>query len=124
MNWKNIHINNNAGQEYSCRDRHNLNKKDLGDGVIMENLGGMAAIVGVCALVLVIGVLGKRAQWLVNFVLRAVMGTVGIYFLNYLLAMQNISLAVGINPVTVLTSGILGFPGIAVLYGIDLFKNL
>jgi inhibitor of the pro-sigma K processing machinery len=90
----------------------------------MENLGGMAAIVGVCALVLVIGVLGKRAEWLVNFVMRAVMGSVGIYFLNYLLAMQNISLAVGINPVTVLTSGILGFPGIAVLYGIDLFKNL
>jgi inhibitor of the pro-sigma K processing machinery len=90
----------------------------------MENLGGMAAIVGVCALVLVIGVLGKRAEWLVNFVMRAVMGSVGIYFLNYLLAVQNISLAVGINPVTVLTSGILGFPGIAVLYGIDLFKNL
>jgi inhibitor of the pro-sigma K processing machinery len=90
----------------------------------MENIGGMAAIIGVCALVLLIGVLGKKAEWLVNFVLRAVMGSVGIYFLNYLLAIQNISVAVGINPATVLTSGILGFPGVIVLYGIDLFKNL
>jgi inhibitor of the pro-sigma K processing machinery len=90
----------------------------------MENLGGMAAIVGVCALVLVIGVLGKRAEWLVNFVMRAVMGSVGIYFLNYLFTLQNISLAVGINPATVLTSGILGFPGLVVLYGINLFKIL
>jgi inhibitor of the pro-sigma K processing machinery len=90
----------------------------------MENLGGMAAIVGVCALVLVIGVLGKRAEWLVNFVMRAVMGSVGIYFLNYLFTLKNISLAVGINPATVLTSGILGFPGLVVLYGINLFKIL
>jgi inhibitor of the pro-sigma K processing machinery len=91
---------------------------------MMENLGGMAAIVGVCALVLVIGVLGKRAEWLVNFVMRAVMGSVGIYFLNYLFTLKNISLAVGINPATVLTSGILGFPGLVVLYGINLFKIL
>jgi inhibitor of the pro-sigma K processing machinery len=84
----------------------------------------MAAIVGVCALVLVIGVLGKRAEWLVNFVMRAVMGSVGIYFLNYLFTLKNISLAVGINPATVLTSGILGFPGLVVLYGINLFKIL
>jgi inhibitor of the pro-sigma K processing machinery len=90
----------------------------------MEKIGGMAAIIGVCALVLLIGILGKKAEWLVNFVLRAVMGSVGIYFLNYLLAIQNISVAVGINPATVLTSGILGFPGVLVLYGIDLFKNL
>ncbi|MDE7259255.1 MAG: pro-sigmaK processing inhibitor BofA family protein, partial [Lachnospiraceae bacterium] len=29
-----------------------------------------------------------------------------------------------INPLTILTSGILGFPGIAVLYGIHFFKIL
>jgi inhibitor of the pro-sigma K processing machinery len=52
------------------------------------------------------------------------MGSVGIYFLNYLFTLKNISLAVGINPATVLTSGILGFPGLVVLYGINLFKIL
>lgn len=90
----------------------------------MENIGGMAAIMGVCVIVLLIGAVGRKVEWLVNFILRAVMGTVGIYFLNYLLAAQNISMAVGINPLTVLTSGFLGFPGLIVLYGIHFFKIL
>ena len=90
----------------------------------MLNVGGMLAILGVCLIVLVIGALGRKVEWVVNFILRAVMGSVGIYCLNYLLALQQISVAVGINPLTILTSGILGFPGIAVLYGIHFFKML
>jgi len=74
--------------------------------------------------VLIIGAMGRKVEWLVNFILRAVMGTVGIYFLNYFLASQQLSFAVGINPLTVLTSGFLGFPGLVVLYGIHFFKML
>ena len=90
----------------------------------MERFGGMAAIIFVCVFVLVVGALGRKIEWLVNFVLRAVMGTVGIYFANYFLLAQNIGVSVGINPMTVLTSGILGFPGLVVLYGINFFKIL
>lgn len=90
----------------------------------MGNAGGALAILGVCLIVLVIGAMGRKVEWLVNFILRAVMGTIAIYFLNYFLAMRQISVAVGINPLTILTSGILGFPGIAVLYGIHFFKIL
>ncbi len=90
----------------------------------MNQMNGMLAILGVCLVVLLIGALGRKVEWLVNFILRAVMGTVGIYFLNYILASQNVSVAVGINPLTILTSGFLGFPGIAVLYGIHFFKVL
>lgn len=90
----------------------------------MNQMNGMLAILGVCLVVLLIGALGRKVEWLVNFILRAVMGTVGIYFLNYILASQNVSVAVGINPLTILTSGVLGFPGIAVLYGIHFFKVL
>ncbi len=90
----------------------------------MANAGGMLAILGVCLIVLLIGAMGRKVEWLVNFVLRAVMGTIGIYCLNYILASRQISVAVGINPLTILTSGILGFPGIAVLYGIHFFKIL
>ncbi len=89
----------------------------------MNQMNGMLAILGVCLVVLLIGALGRKVEWLVNFILRAVMGTVGIYFLNYILAAQNVSVAVGINPLTILT-GFLGFPGIAVLYGIHFFKVL
>lgn len=90
----------------------------------MLSAGGMLAILGVCLIVLIIGALGRKVEWVVNFILRAVMGSVGIYCLNYFLALRQISVAVGINPLTILTSGILGFPGIAVLYGIHFFKIL
>lgn len=90
----------------------------------MERFGGMAAILLVCVLVLLIGALGRKIEWIINFVLRAVMGTIGIYFLNNYLITRQISVAVGINPMTVLTSGILGFPGLIVLYGINFFKAL
>lgn len=90
----------------------------------MERFGGMAAILLVCVLVLLIGALGRKIEWIINFVLRAVMGTIGIYFLNNYLMTRQVSVAVGINPMTVLTSGILGFPGLIVLYGINFFKAL
>ena len=87
-------------------------------------MGGMAAILIVCMIVLGIGAMGRKVEWLINFILRAVMGTVGIYVLNYMLAAREMTVAVGINPLTVLTTGILGFPGVAVLYGIHFFKIL
>ena len=92
--------------------------------MIMEKISSMAAILVVCTLVLVIGAFGRKIEWIINFVLRAVLGTIGIYFLNNFLIASNISAAVGINPMTVLTSGILGFPGLIVLYGINFFKIL
>ena len=60
----------------------------------------------------------------INLVMRSILGTIAIYFVNAALEKAGISLGVGINAVTVLTSGILGFPGIAVLYGIHFFKIL
>ena len=90
----------------------------------MENAGGAVTILAVCLIVLAIGAMGRKVEWLVNFVLRAVMGTVGIYAINYMLAARQFHVAVGINPFTVLTSGILGFPGVTVLYGIHFFKIL
>lgn len=90
----------------------------------MGNLSGAAIILAVCLIVLAIGAMGRKAEWLVNFILRAVMGTVGIYAINYMLSARQFEVAVGINPFTILTSGILGFPGVAVLYGIHFFKIL
>lgn len=110
--------------EYSRYMVHMLLADKAVGVIIMVNANGVLAILGVCLIVLIIGALGRKVEWLVNFILRAVMGTIGIYCLNYLLASRQISVAVGINPLTILTSGILGFPGIAVLYGIHFFKIL
>ncbi len=90
----------------------------------MENQAGILLIVGACILALLVGAVRQKAEWLLNLVMRGILGTVVIYFVNGGLASAGISLGVGINAVTVLTSGILGIPGIVALYGIGLYRIL
>ena len=78
-------------------------------------------IVGVLILVLLIGAMKSRAEWIINFLLRGIMGLMVIYFLNFLLADYVPGVRIGYNFVTFLTSGILGFPGVAMLYGINFY---
>ncbi|MCI9336365.1 MAG: Pro-sigmaK processing inhibitor BofA [Lachnospiraceae bacterium] len=59
-----------------------------------------------------------------NLVMRGILGTIAMYFINSTLDYLGISLGVGINAATVLTSGILGFPGLLALYGIGIYKVL
>ena len=56
-----------------------------------------------------------------NFIVRAIVGAAMIFFVNEFLSAQGISVQVGLNPWTVLTSGILGTPGVALLYGISFY---
>ena len=53
-----------------------------------------------------------------------VLGIFCIIYANDLLAAQGIPLAVGINPISLLTTGSLGFGGVALLYGILALKFL
>ena len=78
-------------------------------------------IAGSCVLVLGIMILKNRARFALNFLVRAVLGACAIACVN---KWQGIMLAVGINPVTLLTTGSLGFSGVALLYGILLLKIL
>lgn len=66
----------------------------------------------------------QKTQWVINFFVRAVIGCALIFFANEFLSSQGISVHVGLNPVTVLTSGTLGIPGVALLYGITFYKIL
>lgn len=90
----------------------------------MEKYWAAAVIAGMCVLVLGIGALRSRAEWLLNFLLRACLGVLAIYVCNQLLASRGLGGAVGINLLTVLTSGTLGFPGVALLYGINFYSLL
>ncbi len=63
----------------------------------------------------------KRSHLLANFIVRAVVGAALIFFVNEFLSSQGIAVRVGLNPWTILTSGILGTPGVALLYGISLY---
>lgn len=90
----------------------------------MDNYMGGLMIVGACIFVLMIGAFRKKKEWIINFIFRSVIGTVAIFFLNGFLVSQGLSIAIGINPITVLTSGVLGLPGLIMLYGINLYKFL
>lgn len=66
----------------------------------------------------------KLTSVIVNFMIRAIVGMALIFFINqYVLPDEN-TLNVGLNSVSFLTSGILGIPGVCLLYGILVYQNL
>ena len=77
-----------------------------------------------CMVVLLIGALRRKLEWLLNFVMRGVLGAVAIYFINMVLHTFGVSTLVGVNFTSVLTSAFLGIPGIAALYGIAFYHSL
>ncbi|HKM04471.1 MAG TPA: pro-sigmaK processing inhibitor BofA family protein [Lachnospiraceae bacterium] len=85
---------------------------------------GAILIICICAIVLAIGAFRKKAELVINFVLRGVFGVILIFFVNSFMKMNEIDLEIGINAITVLTTGVLGFPGLVLLYGINLYKSL
>ena len=60
----------------------------------------------------------EKNNFLVNFIIRAILGMAIIFALNRYLEYKEIALQVGWNAVSFLTSGFLGLPGVAMLYGI------
>lgn len=66
----------------------------------------------------------KNGEWLLNLAMRSILGTIAMYFVNGALASMGLALQVGINVYTVLTTGILGVPGLLALYGIGLYRIL
>jgi len=91
-------------------------------GGSMDTKIGIFIIIGVCAIVLAIGILRRRVDIVLNFILRAVVGIVVISIINQILGTQNTLITVGVNPISVITTGVLGLPGVALLYGIVLTK--
>lgn len=66
----------------------------------------------------------RSGEWLLNVTMRSILGTIALYFINGALASMGFALQVGINVYTILTTGILGIPGLLALYGIGLYRIL
>ncbi|MBQ2921744.1 MAG: pro-sigmaK processing inhibitor BofA family protein [Tyzzerella sp.] len=60
----------------------------------------------------------QKGQFLVNFIIRAILGMGLIFFVNQFFAQEQIAIKVGFNAISFLASGFLGLPGVAMLYGI------
>lgn len=77
---------------------------------------GLILIVVMCVIVLIIGSVRNKMELFANFVIRALLGGGAIYFINMVLAANGLNFTVGLNPATIATSGVLGIPGVALLY--------
>ena len=84
----------------------------------MEKITAFQIMAGMLLLVLGIVLLKQKSQIVWNFLVRSVLGAICILFTNDFLAAQGIAVAGGLNPVSLLTVGTLGFGGFAALYGI------
>lgn len=90
----------------------------------MEKYQGAFLIIAVYGIVFLILGIKTNSHMILNFVLRSVSGSLLIYVLNKVLENTEFFVTVGLNPVTVLTTGILGFPGVLLLFGIKIYTLL
>lgn len=64
---------------------------------------GMAVLAIICGIILLVLLLRKRAQIILNFLVRTVLGAIMILLVNDILQKQGFDIYVGLNPVTLLT---------------------
>lgn len=81
----------------------------------------LLAIIGVSVIALVLGCVIKKPDIILSFILRIVIGFIGIYFLNSIFTNQGINSTVGINGISTITLGILGTPGFILLYALSIY---
>ncbi|MDD5935933.1 MAG: pro-sigmaK processing inhibitor BofA family protein [Clostridiales bacterium] len=66
-----------------------------------------------------------HTRWLTTVCIRVIVGIALIMILNLVLPMYKISCMVGVNPITVTTIGLLGVPGLLLIYGsVYFFTNI
>lgn len=82
---------------------------------------GILWIAAVCLAVLFLVYFKQKATFILNFVQRGIIGFLAIAGLNKLFAYLAIPAFVGINVWTLLTSAILGIPGVVMLFCINFF---
>ena len=84
----------------------------------IDEIWGGRLIILICILVLAILFFKNKLEIIMGFIMRGIIGAVTIYGVNQLLLSYGITESVGINPLTVLTSAILGLPGVMALFAL------
>ena len=87
----------------------------------MEIYQGVFIIIAVLGILMLIIAVKTNSHLILNFILRSIGGSLFIFCMNQWIQMEGYSLSVGLNPGTILTSGILGFPGVILLFGIKIY---
>lgn len=90
----------------------------------ITNGQGMLLILLMCGVLLIIVMRGKRTDMLLRFFLRALCGSACIYVANNMMLHFQYQGTIGVNPYTLLASGVLGLPGLIALYAIKIVSLL
>jgi len=90
----------------------------------MDTSTGILLILAAAIAVLVIGIMRRKAAFLLHFLVRMIVGTFAIMVTNSALASAGIGVFVGLNLWSLLTVGTLGIGGYGMLYAILLYMNL
>lgn len=78
----------------------------------------------VTSFVVLIVVLKSRANMVLRFLIQSVLGGILIYGMNQFFFTQNIVSTIALNPLTVLTCGFLGIPGVLLLFCIQILSMI
>lgn len=84
----------------------------------------LAIIIVICIVFIGVCIIRRRPDLIVDFVLRACVGTAGIYLLDFVLGFAGYQINVGVNVFTILSNGLLGLPGFILLYGLAFYYTL
>lgn len=76
---------------------------------------------GAVILLIACAVKGNMEE-LLTFLMRGLLGAVGIHFANGILAGMGITLGVGVNIINLLTIAFLGMPGFLGLYALGFYR--
>lgn len=66
----------------------------------------------------------KAVEIIINFIYRMVFGVICIYFLNQLVLFAGWNLQVGLNGWTAGVTGVLGIPGVVLLFAVQFIGGL
>ena len=83
-----------------------------------------AGIIIACVVFIIICIIRQRPDIIIDFGLRACLGTAGIYLLDLLLSSRGYNISVGINAVSFAANGLLGLPGFLLLYGLAFYYSI
>ena len=90
----------------------------------MEQYTDLIILFSGISIVFFIALITKKSYIFITFLLRGILCGLIIYFANLGLQKSGILLSVNLNSASLLTSAILGFPGLLLLYGIKIYKML
>lgn len=90
----------------------------------MEQYTDIIILFSGITLMFLIAIFSKKPAIFISFLLRGLLGAIIIYFANLGFQKSGILVSVNLNSASLLTSALLGFPGLLLLYGIKIYKLL